>query len=191
LRSLTSKLNLRSLIPSCCHCAIIIMKLLIRVSLQPLWKGGHATPTLSTSLWREMTITLNDVSSLLHLSIVGQFCSYVTLYFTLTSSILVKLLGVEFGTKLRHHHNAHVRLSWSFEVYKECIIHYIWEYTTQAYLLHFVADTIFAYKSLTSVNVSYLPLFSNPRMHGGYARRAAAFTHMFNQLGHVSFAQTK
>jgi len=43
----------------------------------------------------EMTITLDDVSALLHLPIVGQFCPLVQLEFAPAIRLLVELLGVE------------------------------------------------------------------------------------------------
>jgi len=42
-----------------------------------------------------MTITLDYVYALLHL-LLGQFYTYVMLDFTSTSSLVVKLLGVDF-----------------------------------------------------------------------------------------------
>ena len=43
----------------------------------------------------EMTITLDDVSSLLHLPILGQFPTYVPLEYNEAATILTELLGVE------------------------------------------------------------------------------------------------
>ena len=43
----------------------------------------------------EMTITLDDVSSLLHLPNLGQFPTYVPLEYNRATTILTKLLGVE------------------------------------------------------------------------------------------------
>lgn len=92
-----------------------------------------------------MTITLNDVSSLLHLLIVGQFYMYVTLDFTSESLLLVELLGVDFGdiaTKLRlwwsHpnevvvlgvqgvHHTPHMGVCNSNLFLASCWVHTFW-----------------------------------------------------------------
>jgi len=43
----------------------------------------------------EMTITLDDVSSLLHLPILGQFPTYVPLEYNGSATILVELLRVD------------------------------------------------------------------------------------------------
>ena len=61
----------------------------------------------------------------------------------------------------------------------------------RAYLLHLVGCTIFADKSATSVSVSYLGLFVDLRHIGGYSWAAAALTHMYEQLGDGSYANTR
>ncbi|XP_068498257.1 protein MAINTENANCE OF MERISTEMS-like [Phaseolus vulgaris] len=92
----------------------------------------------------EMTITLDDVSSLLHLPILGQFPTYVPLEYNGAATILTELLGVEE-----------------------------------------------AHKSATYVSVSYLLLFNNLRMCGGYAWGATTLTHLYEQLKDASYFNTK
>jgi len=58
-------------------------------------------------------------------------------------------------------------------------------------LLHLVGCTIFADKSATSVSVSYLGLFVDLRHTGGYSWAAATLTHMYEQLGDGSYANTR
>jgi len=62
----------------------------------------------------EMTKTLDDVSSLLHLPILGQFPTYVPLEYNGVATVLAKLLRVEEGrgkAEMRKCRGAHVRLS--------------------------------------------------------------------------------
>ena len=59
------------------------------------------------------------------------------------------------------------------------------------YLLHLVGCTIFANKSVTSINVSYLGLFVDLRHNGGYSWAKAALTHMYEQLGDGSYVNTR
>jgi len=61
----------------------------------------------------------------------------------------------------------------------------------RAYLLHLVGCTIFAHKSATSVSVSYLGLFVDLRHTGGYSWATVALTHMYEQLGNGSYANTR
>jgi len=113
------------------HMMLNIGSSLCNISYETINKGfisivverWHYAPTLSTSFVGEMTIMLDDMSSLLHLPIRRQFCSYVALYFTLVS---VKFHGLKFGDgliELRQCRGAHVKLSWWCEVYEECIVH--------------------------------------------------------------------
>jgi len=62
-----------------------------------------------------MAITLDDVSSLLHLPIVGQFFTYPTLDAVGATDLLVEALRVEREdafTETRHCRRGHVWLSW-------------------------------------------------------------------------------
>lgn len=75
----------------------------------------------------EMTIMLNDVFTLLHIPIVGQYCGYVSLDFTLAYTYFVEFLKVDTSdamTKLMNCCSPHVRLNWMRQVYKECYIHH-------------------------------------------------------------------
>ena len=73
----------------------------------------------------ETTITLDDVSSLLHLPILGQFPTYVPLKYNGVATILAELLGVDEArgkAEMRQCRGIHVRLSWFRDIYEECII---------------------------------------------------------------------
>jgi len=62
----------------------------------------------------ELTITLDDVSNLLHLPIMGQFYTYPTLDAAATTDLLVDSLRVDRGVaaaETRHCRGGHVRLS--------------------------------------------------------------------------------
>ncbi|XP_068486299.1 protein MAIN-LIKE 2-like [Phaseolus vulgaris] len=142
----------------------------------------------------EMTITLDDVSSLLHFPILGQFPTYVPLEYNGAATILTELLEVEEAhgkAEMRQCRGVHVRLNWLRDIYAECCAQEAWECAARAYLLHVVGCTIFADKSAISVSVSYLLLFNNLRMCGGYAWGAAALTHLYEQLRDASYFNTK
>jgi len=120
----------------------------------------------------EMTIMLDDVSSLLHILIVGDFFLCNIGFHINFFSVAWAPWCAEFGDvtiKLRQYHDAHVRLNWLCKVYKKCIVNQKWEYVTKIYLLYLIGSTIFEDKNVTSIDVSYLPLFINLRMCGWYA----------------------
>jgi len=69
----------------------------------------------------ELTITLDDVSNLLHLPIIGQFYTYPRLDATTTTDLLVDSLSVDWGVaaaETGHCWGGHVRLSWLREMYR-------------------------------------------------------------------------
>ena len=110
----------------------------------------------------EMTITLDDVWSLLHLPIIGQFCSIENLEYENSVEILITLLVVDrvmACDELNQSQDGQVRLSWLRELYDSCCDNELWEFAARAYLLHLVGCMIFANKSDTYVRTYYLDLF--------------------------------
>ncbi|XP_027931987.1 protein MAIN-LIKE 1-like [Vigna unguiculata] len=142
----------------------------------------------------EMTITLDDVWSLLHLSISGNFCSTENLEYEDFVQILTTLLGVDRAmacVELNQSRGAQVRLSWLRDLYHSCCENELWEFAARAYLLHLVGCTIFANKSTTYVRTHYLELFRDLSTCRTYGWGVAALVHLYEQLGDASFANTK
>ncbi|WVZ21388.1 hypothetical protein V8G54_008710 [Vigna mungo] len=128
----------------------------------------------------EMTITLDDVSTLLHLPVLGQLCDLEELEFEEARTALVDLLGVDGGTagaEMEDARGTKVRLSWLRDIYVQRCRSQHWDYAARAYLLHLVGCTIFANKSASSIRV--------------YAWGVAALAHLYEQLGDASLASTK
>jgi len=65
----------------------------------------------------EMTVTLDNVSSLLHMPILRKFAKYIPLEYNGVATILVEEGRVK--AEMRQCRNVHVRLSWLREVYDE------------------------------------------------------------------------
>jgi len=119
-----------------------------------------------------MSISLDDVSFLLHIPIMGRFPICYNLEFGEVVEVLVDLLGVEssHGKKeMRQLRCQHVRPSWLRDVYEQSCEAGMWEYAVRAYLLHLVRCTIFTNKSAHSVAVKYLTLFRDLGNCGNYA----------------------
>jgi len=85
----------------------------------------------------------------------------------------------------------YVRLSWLWDIYEDCCAHKAWECAVRAYLLHLVGCTIFVDKSVTFISISYLLLFNNLRMCGGYTRGAVTLIHLYEQLRNACYFNTK
>jgi len=110
----------------------------------------------------EMTISLDDVWSLLHLPITRKFCSIENLEYEDSFEILTSLLGVDRAItydELNQSQGGQVKLSWLRELYDSCCDNELWEFVAHAYFLHLVGCTIFANKSATYVRTHYLELF--------------------------------
>ncbi|KAL5150503.1 Protein MAIN-LIKE 1 [Glycine soja] len=107
----------------------------------------------------EVTITLDDVASLLHLSIVRVFHNFEQLHVDDAVDILVELLEVsaaEARAETIQCHDSYVRLSWLRDVYQMKIEAYYWIVAARVYLLHLLGCTLFANKSVTHVHVVFL-----------------------------------
>ena len=142
----------------------------------------------------EMTITLDDVSSLLLIPVRGAFFTHPAMDRDLAMDVLVELLGVRPSEALAETiatRGAHVRFSWLRDVYDVKLGQQQYDRAARAFLLNLVGCTIFADKSATYVDVVYLELFRDLAAVGTYAWGAAALAFLYEQLGDASQHQTK
>ena len=142
----------------------------------------------------EMTITLDDVSTLLHIPVTGKFFSHPVMSRDLACALLVSLLGVSLGEAMVETsatRGAYVRFSWLRDVYAVQLQEDHLENAARAFLLYLVGTTIFADKSSTYVSVVYLELFRDLDTVGRYAWGAAALAFMYEHLGDASMHHTK
>ena len=137
----------------------------------------------------EMTITLDDVASILHIPITGSMISFSQpIRVDDANALLVELLGttdVEASRETEQCHSPLVRLLWlrdNFSTITDVSSDDDIEFATRAFLLHLVGCTLFADKSVTSVVVVYLELFRNLSMVGSYAWGAACLAYLYRQL---------
>jgi len=133
----------------------------------------------------ELTITLDDVVSLLHLPIIGAFHSLEPLHVDEAVFMLVELLEVsreEARAETTQCHGAYVRLSWLRDIYQSKCEARHWTVAARAYLLHLLGCTLFANKSATHVHVVFLNTFRDLSQSGSYAWGAAALGYMYDHL---------
>ncbi|KAL5166059.1 Protein MAIN-LIKE 1 [Glycine soja] len=128
----------------------------------------------------ELTITLDDVSSLLHLPISGAFHSFEAFSVDEAVFLLMELLEVS-GEEARAET---VRA-------RGACVHLSWIVAARAYLLHLVGCTLFSNKSATNVHVVHLEAFRDMGQSRGYAWGAAALVHMYDQLDEASRTTTQ
>ncbi|KAL5128537.1 Protein MAIN-LIKE 1 [Glycine soja] len=117
----------------------------------------------------ELTITLDDVSSLLHFPITSALHSFHALSKEEAIFLLTELLEVS-----AEEARAETTLT-----------------PARAYLLHLVGCTLFANKSATYVHVVHLDAFCDLGQSGGYAWGVAALVHMYDQLDEASRTTTR
>ncbi|KAH1228156.1 Protein MAIN-LIKE 1 [Glycine max] len=133
----------------------------------------------------ELTITLDDVSSILHLPITGALHSFHALSTEEARFLLTELLEVsaeEARAEIALTRGAYVRLGWVRDIYETRCQARRWIVAARAYLLHLVGCTLFANKSATYVHVVHLDAFRDLAHSGGYAWGVAALVHMYDQL---------
>jgi len=107
----------------------------------------------------EVTITLDDVASLLHFLVLGAFHNFEQLHVDDAVEILVELLEVSAAdarAETIQCHGSYVQLSWLRELYELKIEACEWIVAAQAYLLHLLRCTLFANKSTTHVHVIFV-----------------------------------
>jgi len=104
----------------------------------------------------ELTITLDDVSSLLHLPVVGDLHAFQPLHVDDAVQILVNLLMVSVEaarTETGQCCGPYIRLQWVRDIYERRCQAGHWIAAARAYLLHLLGCTLFANKSATNVHV--------------------------------------
>ncbi|KAL5180966.1 Protein MAIN-LIKE 2 [Glycine soja] len=142
----------------------------------------------------ELTITLDDVASLLHVPITGALHKFEPLVTSDAIGLLTELLEVsheEATFETRQAGGPHVRLGWLQDLYESQCRARRWVVAALTYLLHLVGCTLFANKSLTHVHVVHLEAFRDLAQVGGFAWGAAALVHMYEHLNDASQASTR
>ncbi|KAH1225987.1 Protein MAIN-LIKE 1 [Glycine max] len=123
----------------------------------------------------ELTITLDDVASLLHLLIIGAFHSFEPLHMDEAVIMLVELVEVP---------DEEARAE-TAQYQRRCEARH-WIVAAHAYLLHLVSCTLFANKSATHVHVVYLDAFLDLDQSGTYAWGVVSLVHMYDKLNDAS-----
>lgn len=106
-----------------------------------------------------MTITLDDVSSLFHLSINDRFWTTHVLSMPVVCMTVARHLGVsEADVKKEFDINmdTHLRMYWLRKTYDELVAVGSYEVAARMYMLHLVTCTLFADKSGVYVDTRYV-----------------------------------
>ncbi|KAL5133118.1 Protein MAIN-LIKE 1 [Glycine soja] len=128
----------------------------------------------------ELTITLDDVSLLLHLPVIGGLHAFEPLHVDDAVQMLVDLLMVS-------PESARAETVQCRGLYRRCQAGH-WTAAARAYLLHLLGCTLFANRSATNVHVFYLEALRDLSMTDRYAWGVAALVHMYDQLNDASMS---
>ncbi|KAH1213268.1 Protein MAIN-LIKE 1 [Glycine max] len=142
----------------------------------------------------ELTIMLDDVSSLLHLPVIGDLHAFQPLHVDDAVQMLVDLLMVSTEStraETAQCHGPYVRLQWVRDIYERRCQTGHWTTAAHAYLLHLLGCTLFANKSATNVHVVYLEALRDLSMIERYAWGVAALVHMYDQLNNASMSHSR
>ncbi|KAL5158536.1 Protein MAIN-LIKE 1 [Glycine soja] len=137
----------------------------------------------------EVTITLDDVASLLHFPVVRAFHSFELLHVDNVVEMLVELLevsAIEARAETIQCHGSYVRLSWLRDVSELKIEACDWIVVARAYLLHLLGCTLFVNKNAIHVHVVFLDALRHLTQSGGYVWGATALVHMYDNLNDAS-----
>ena len=142
----------------------------------------------------EVTITLDDVASLLHLPIVSAFHIFQPLQVDEKVLMLVDLLlvsGEAARAETTHCHGPYVRLSWLRDIYqRRCQVEH-WTAAARAYLLHLLSCILFANKSATHVHVVFLGALCDLSQIGRYAWGVVVLVHMYDHLNNACMSTSQ
>ncbi|XP_028196633.1 protein MAIN-LIKE 1-like [Glycine soja] len=142
----------------------------------------------------ELTVTLDDVSSLLHLPVIGDLHAFEPLHVDDAVQMLVDLLMVSpesAKAKTVQCHGPYVRLQWVRDIYQRRCQAGHWTVAARAYLFHLLGCTLFANKSATNVHVVYLKALRDLIMTERYTWGVAALVHMYDQLNDASMSHSR
>ncbi|XP_025984555.1 protein MAIN-LIKE 1-like [Glycine max] len=142
----------------------------------------------------ELIITLDDVSSLLHLPVIGDLHAFEPLHVDDAIQMLVDMLMVSpesARAKRVQCRGLYVRLQWIRDIYERQCQAGHWTAAARAYLLHLLGYTLFANKSATNVHVVYLEALRDLSMTERYTWGVAALVHMYDQLNDASMSHSR
>ncbi|KAL5172647.1 Protein MAIN-LIKE 1 [Glycine soja] len=142
----------------------------------------------------EISITLDDITTLLHLPIVGALHDFQPLCTDEAVLLLVELLMVSPEVAMVEKGQCggpYVCLQWLRDMYQPRCQTQHWTAAARAYLLHLLGCTLYANKSATHVHVVHLQALRDLTLAGRYTWGAAGLVHMYDQLNDASHSTSR
>ncbi|KAK2438685.1 protein MAIN-LIKE [Trifolium repens] len=143
----------------------------------------------------EMTITLDDVACLLHLSVRGQLFTPRSYTMEEAAALAAELLGVTYDIALQEtaiQRGGYFGQQWLYHCYQRNVhLYQRYDCAARAYMLMLVGCTIFADKSYTRVDAKWLPMFRNLETLHTFSWASAALVCLYDNLNDASMFSTK
>lgn len=141
-------------------------------------KRWHKETSSFHLLFGKMTITLDDVSSLLcwRTLVISPLLASLTIASDLGVSEVVMLKEFDFDRGF------HLRMFWLRDMYEELVVTWMYEVVAMVYMLHLVACTLFSNKSSVYINARYMWMFSSLDVTN-WAWGCMALTILYTTLG--------
>ncbi|XP_052179873.1 protein MAIN-LIKE 1-like [Diospyros lotus] len=145
----------------------------------------------------EMTLTLDDVATILKIPVAGSPVSVPHLTGNEAQNLLYRLLGVsvvEAAGQIAETRGPYVKLDWlrrTFMNVPNSAPDEEMYNASRAYLLFLLGCTLFVDKSGSMISISYLALLEDLSISGTYAWGAACLAYLYRQLGIASRRDVK
>ncbi|RHN46794.1 putative protein-serine/threonine phosphatase [Medicago truncatula] len=151
-----------------------------------------------------MTVTLDDVSCLLHIPIDGMLLSHESISRDDAVEMMMRYLGSSLGDALdevNKTRGAHARLSYLRKIFKvrlllqleldneggmEEVVQRLRDQTLRIYLMYLIGITLFTDKSATYVDVVHLRYFRDLEVVAGFSWGAARLYDFYMELNHAA-----
>ncbi|KAH1202882.1 Protein MAIN-LIKE 1 [Glycine max] len=137
----------------------------------------------------EVTITLDDVASLLHLPVVGDLHAFQPVHVDDVVQMLVELLMVT--AEAARAETAQCRGPYVCDIYERRCQAGHWTVAARAFLLHLLGCTLFANKSATNVHVVFLEALRDLSQTRSYAWGVTTLVHMYDHLNDASISTSR
>lgn len=141
----------------------------------------------------EMTVTLHDISNLLHLPIMGRYPSAETVSVDRAIELAMENFGVSYAVAAQNTvQGPYYLFSWL----QELLQHHMEEdgdedIALKIYLLLLLSYSIFTSKTSNRADAKFLLLLSDLRRAGEWAWGVGALVHLYTELSYSSLKTTK
>jgi len=142
----------------------------------------------------KVTITLDDITSLLNLPVIGDLHAFQPVHVDDVVQMLVELLmvTVEAATaETAQCRGPYVLLQWVRDIYERRCQAEHWTAAAHTFLLHLLGCTLFANKSATNVHVVFLETLRDLSQTRRYAWGVVMLVHMYNHLNDASISTSR